>query len=145
MKNLTTITNQFTVTKKFTVTNFDEKFTFNAGDILRVVLLANENYASCTRLSDKQHAYVAYSKLWSNAERYNALLVEAVQEDTRDYTAELIEAYKAKHNTYILPVLLEYRIKVISNESEFYAFAEKHGLTDYIELYDADAFFDVFK
>lgn len=69
MKNLQNTTNLYTVTKDFTVTNFDEKFTFKAGDELRAVTLCNDTYASCTRVADKQHAYVAFSKLYSNAVR----------------------------------------------------------------------------
>ena len=81
MKNLQNTTNIYTVTKDFTVTNFDEKFTFKAGDELRAVTLCNDTYASCTRLADKQHAYVAFSKLYSNAVRKDKF---ATTEDDND-------------------------------------------------------------
>jgi hypothetical protein len=71
MKHLQHTTNYRKLHKSFTVTNFDQKLTFNADDEIRVVTLCNESYASVTRLSDNQHAYVAFSKLYETSDSYD--------------------------------------------------------------------------
>jgi len=71
MKHLQHTTNYRKLHKGFTVTNFDQKITFNADDEIRVVTLCNDSYASVTRLSDNQHAYVAFSKLYSTSDSYD--------------------------------------------------------------------------
>ena len=71
MKNLQHTTNYRKLHKGFTVTNFDQKITFNADDEVRVVTLCNDSYASVTRLSDNQHAYVSFSKLYETSDSYD--------------------------------------------------------------------------
>ena len=71
MKHLQHTTNYRKLRKGFTVTNFDQKITFNADDELRVVTLFNDSYASVTRLSDNQHAYVSFSKLYETSDSYD--------------------------------------------------------------------------
>ena len=95
MKNLQHTTNYYTITKNFTVTNFDEKFTFKAGDELRAVTLCNDTYASCTRLSDKQHAYVSFSKLYSNAVRKDKFAT--TEDDNDDQWIDEARAKLKKH------------------------------------------------
>jgi len=71
MKHLQHTTSYRKLHKGFTVTNFDQKITFNADDQVRVVTLCNDSYASVTRLSDNQHAYVSFNKLYETSDSYD--------------------------------------------------------------------------
>ena len=95
MKHLQHTTNYRKLHKSFTVTNFDQKLTFNADDEIRVVTLCNESYASVTRLSDNQHAYVAFSKLYETSDSYdpNAELEEEESEWVAEARYILIERH----------------------------------------------------
>jgi len=71
MKHLQHTTSYRKLRKEFIATNFDQKITFNAGDEIRVVTLCNDSYASVTRLSDNQHAYVSFNKLYETSDSYD--------------------------------------------------------------------------
>ncbi len=107
MKNLQHTTNYRKLHKGFTVTNFDQKITFNADDEVRVVTLCNDSYASVTRLSDNQHAYVAFSKLYETSDSYDPNAEPEEEEDS-----EFIQA--ARHvliKTHFYDVMKRFEIE----------------------------------
>ncbi len=107
MKHLQHTTNYRKLHKGFTVTNFDQKITFNADDEIRVVTLCNDSYASVTRLSDNQHAYVAFSKLYEASDSYDPNATPEEEEDS-----EFIQA--ARHvliKTHFYDVMKRFEIE----------------------------------
>lgn len=97
MKNLQHTTNYRKLHKGFTITNFDQKITFNADDEIRVVTLCNDSYASVTRLSDNQHAYVAFSKLYETSNSYDPNAAPEEEEEESEWVAEARYMLKEKY------------------------------------------------
>lgn len=107
MRRIYNITAYRKLHTSFTVTNFDHKITFNADDEVRVVTLNNTTYASVTRLSDSQHAYVAYSKLYETSDSYDPNAEPEEEEDS-----EFIKA--ARHiliKTHFYDVMKQFEIE----------------------------------
>ena len=100
MKHLQHTTSYRKLHKGFTVTNFDQKITFNADDQVRVVTLCNDSYASVTRLSDNQHAYVSFNKLYETSDSYDPNAEPEPEEEAWVEAARQILKHRYFYLTY---------------------------------------------